>query len=289
MSATIAPLPPGPVDLRDLPTDPEARLAAAGAEEPRDKASGATALAALGPALAQAQERLFAHGRSGGARRVLMVLQGMDTSGKGGTIRSVLGLVDPQGVAITSFGAPTEQERAHDFLWRIERALPVPGRIGVFDRSHYEDVLVPVVRASIDAAERERRLAAIRDFEQRLVDDGVVLLKVFLHVGLAEQRARLLARLDDPAKHWKYSPDDLVDRARWSDFQAAYEVALGSTGTPHAPWHVVPADRKWYRNLAVGRLLLSALEGMGLDWPAADYDVAEQRRLLLATEPEGGR
>ena len=268
----------GPVDLRALRTDTTPGFDG-------DKAAGQKALARLGRELAEQQERLFAHGRVGGRRRMLLVLQGMDTSGKGGTVRRTVGLVDPQGVRTVSFRAPTAEERAHDFLWRVRRVLPPPGDLGVFDRSHYEDVLAARVRGLAPPAEIERRLEAINAFEAELVDDGVTVVKCLLHISPEEQRRRLLARLDDPTKHWKFSPDDIDDRARWGEYRAAHEAALARTNTAAAPWYVVPADHKWYRNLAVAQILLAALEDMDLTWPEADFDVDAERARLLGTEP----
>ncbi|MGA8257838.1 MAG: polyphosphate kinase 2 family protein [Nocardioides sp.] len=250
-----------------------------------DKVAGVQALSDLGVELAELQERLFAEGRAGGTRNVLLVLQGMDTSGKGGTVAHTVGLMDPQGVRITSFKAPSEEERAHDFLWRIERALPGAGIIGVFDRSHYEDVLIARVRELAPAEEVERRYDAIVDFERRLVEAGTVMVKCMLHISAAEQRERLLARLDDPTKHWKFNPGDLDERALWPAYREAYEIALTRTHTDAAPWHVVPADRKWYRNLAIATLLRDTLKGLDPQWPAADFDVDEQRSRLLGEEP----
>ncbi len=266
-------LPDGPVDLTAIETD-----AAPGFDG--KKADGKAALADLAPELSDLQERLWAERTAGSERRVLVVLQGMDTSGKGGVLRHTIGLVDPQGVRITSFKAPTEEERAHDFLWRIEKGLPDPGFIGVFDRSHYEDVLIARVHGFADPSEIERRYGAINDFEARLVEGGFSIVKCMLHISAEEQKARLAARLAKPEKHWKYNPGDLDERALWPAYREAYEVALARTNTDVAPWHVIPADKKWFRNLAVGRLLLEALRGLDLQWPAADFDVAaEQRRL----------
>ncbi len=267
-------LPPGPVRLDTV--DPRGT----GDFDGR-KADGKAALAALGPELADLQERLWADRTLGGTRSVLLILQGMDTSGKGGVIRHAVGLVDPQGVRIASFKAPTEEERAHDFLWRIERQVPQPGYIGVFDRSHYEDVLIARVRGLASPEEIERRYGAINDFEKRLTDSGVTVLKCMLHISPEEQRDRLLARLDDPSKHWKYNPGDVDERRHWPAYQEAYEVALERTHTEHAPWHVIPSDRKWYRNLAVATLLLDTLRAMDLQWPAADFDVAAERARLV--------
>jgi PPK2 family polyphosphate:nucleotide phosphotransferase len=274
MSAHPLRLAEGPVDLGGIPTD-----ATPGFDG--GKADGKAALAGIGPELADLQERLFAAGRTTeAARSVLLVLQGMDTSGKGGVLRHTVGLVDPQGVRITSFKKPTKEELAHDFLWRIRKALPGPGLIGVFDRSHYEDVLVGRVHHLADEVEIDRRYAAINDFEQELVDHGTVVLKCMLHISADTQRTRLLARLDNPTKHWKYNPGDIDERRLWTAYQQAYELALERTNTAHAPWHVVPSDRKWFRNLAIGQLLLETLRDMDLHWPAADFDVAAERRRL---------
>ena len=271
-------LPPGPVDLAAIETD-----AAPGFDG--GKTAGRAALAEMGPELADLQERLFAEGRSEGRRRILLVLQGMDTSGKGGTLRRTVGLVDPQGVRITSFKAPTEEERSHDFLWRIRRALPDAGYVGVFDRSHYEDVLIARVRELATAEEIERRYGAINEFEEELVAAGTTIIKCMLHISADEQKERLRARLDDPTKHWKFNAGDLDERAFWPAYRAAYEIALERTNTEHAPWHVIPADKKWFRDLAVGGLLLDALRGMELSWPKADFDVDEQRRRLEEEDP----
>jgi PPK2 family polyphosphate:nucleotide phosphotransferase len=278
MTSVALRLPPGPVDLAAIPTDDTPGFDGG-------KKDGARALADLGAVLPDLQERLFAEGRSGGSRSVLLVLQGMDTAGKGGVLRRTVSLVDPQGVHIRSFKAPTPEELEHDFLWRIRRAVPAPGYVGVFDRSHYEDVLIGRVRGLAPAEEIERRYQAINDFEAELVESGVVLVKCMLHVSAAEQKERLLARLDDPTKHWKFNPGDIDERERWTDYQRAYELALERTNTEVAPWHVVPSDRKWYRNLAIGRLLVDVLEHLGLRWPEADYDIAEQRRRLEEQDP----
>ena len=272
-------LPPGPVDLRAL--DPAATPGFTGG-----KAAGKQALAALGDELADLQERLFAEGiATGSRRRVLLVLQGMDTSGKGGVLRHTVGLIDPQGVRITSFKAPSEEEKQHHFLWRVRRALPEPGHVGVFDRSHYEDVLIVKVHEWADARTIESRYDQINQFEAELAADGVVIVKCMLHISADVQRERLAERLANPDKYWKYNPGDVSERARWVDYRAAYEVALERTNTEIAPWHVVPSDRKWFRNLAIGELLLGALRGMNPQWPAADFDVEEEQRRLAEGEP----
>jgi PPK2 family polyphosphate:nucleotide phosphotransferase len=268
-------VPSGPVDLSGL--DPRATPGFDG-----DKAAGKAELAALGPRLSDLQERLHAEGVRGGTRSLLLVLQGIDTSGKGGVVRHVIGQVDPQGCAIASFKAPTAEERAHDFLWRIRRRLPGPGKLGVFDRSYYEDVLVVRVHDLVPRSTWSRRYASINRFEAGLVDDDVRVVKVLLHVSREEQRQRLLARLDDPTKHWKFNPRDVDERARWDDYQQAYEDALERCNADIAPWYRVPADRKWYRNWAVAKLLVEQLEDMKLSWPKADFEVEEQRARLLA-------
>jgi PPK2 family polyphosphate:nucleotide phosphotransferase len=271
-------LPTGPVDLTTI--DPTAHPAFDGSKE-----EGEAALAALGPKLAELQERLFAEGRTGGRRSVLLVLQGMDTSGKGGTLVYTVGLMDPQGVRITSFKAPTEEERKHDFLWRVNKALPPAGYVGVFDRSHYEDVLIARVRELAPPDEIERRYGAINEFERELVESGTTIVKCMLHISADEQKARLLARLDDTAKHWKYNPGDVDERALWPKYREAYEIAVERTNTDIAPWHVVPADKKWYRNLVIARLVLEALQGLDLEWPTADFDVEVERKRLADEEP----
>lgn len=263
------------VDLRSLPTDSTPGLSS--------KRDGEAALAALGPVLADLQERLWAARTAGSRRRVLLVLQGMDTSGKGGTIRKALGLVDPQGLQITAFKAPTPEEREHDFLWRIRNALPTAGHIGVFDRSHYEDVLVQRVREFVPAGEIERRYEAITEFEAELASDEVSVVKCMLHVGPDEQSARLEERLDNPEKHWKYNPGDVDERLLWPAYREAYEIALERSDADQAPWFVVPSDKKWYRKLAVAQILAETLDSLDLGWPAADFDVeAEKQRLAQA-------
>jgi PPK2 family polyphosphate:nucleotide phosphotransferase len=268
-------VPAGPVDLSALDT-----RATPGFDG--DKAAGKAELAALGPRLSDLQERLHAEGVTGGRRSLLLILQGMDTSGKGGVIRHVIGQVDPQGCAIASFKAPTKEELAHDFLWRIRKRLPVPGKLGVLDRSHYEDVLVVRVHGLVPRSTWSRRYPAINRFEARLVTDQIRVVKVFLHISKEEQRQRLLARLDDPTKLWKFNPRDVDERAYWDDYQEAYAAALERCNSDAAPWYRVPADRKWYRNWAVASLLVEQLEDMKLTWPKPDFDVEEQRPRLLA-------
>jgi len=268
-------VPPGPLDLAALDT-----RATPGFDG--GKKAGKAALADIGARLSDLQEKLHAEGVSGGTRRVLLVLQGMDTSGKGGVLRHVVGQVDPQGCEITSFKAPTAEELAHDFLWRIRRQVPGPGKLGVFDRSHYEDVLNVRVHDLVPRSTWTRRYGAINRFEARLVADDVRVVKVFLHISKEEQRQRLLARLDNPAKHWKFNPNDVDERAFWADYQEAYAAALERCNSDAAPWYRVPADRKWYRDWAIASLLAEQLEDMKPTWPGADFDVEEQRARLLA-------
>ena len=267
-------VPSGPVDLASF--DSRATTGFDGS-----KKDSPVAMEKIGDELADLQERLFALGRSEtGPKSVLLLLQGMDTSGKGGIIKHAVGLVDPQGVRITSFKKPTDEELAHDFLWRIDKALPDPGILGIFDRSHYEDVLIGRVRKLSGDKEIERRYGAINDFEAAYVAGGGTIIKCFLHITADDQKERLQARLDDSAKHWKYNPADLDERARWRDYQHAYSIALERCSTEAAPWFLVPSGRKWYRNWAVAQLLLEHLEGLNLDWPKADFDVeAEKKRL----------
>ncbi len=246
-----------------------------------DKKSGRSDLAALSTELSDLQERLFAaHHDDDSGPAVLLVLQAMDTAGKGGIVRHVVGAVDPQGVELATFKRPTEEELAHDFLWRIRPRVPGPGMIGVFDRSHYEDVLIGRVRELADEAEIDRRYSAINDFETELTEAGVRIIKVMLHICPDEQRERLAERLDRPDKHWKYNPGDVDERLLWPDYMDAYQAVFDRTSTEAAPWFVVPANRKWYARLAVQRLLTDALNAIDPQWPAADFDVeAEKKRL----------
>jgi len=229
------------------------------------------------------QERLFRQSLSGGKRSVLLVLQGMDTSGKGGTVEHVLDGVDPHGLKIHAFKAPTPEEKAHDFLWRVRPQLPPAGFLGVFDRSHYEDVLIERVHAMAPADEIEKRYGIIADFEAELAVSGTTIIKVMLHISAAEQKARLLARLDDPTKQWKFNPSDVDERAFWVQYQRAYEIAIQRTTTDVAPWYVVPADHKWYSRLAVQDILLTHLRALNADWPGPTYDVAAQRARVVAS------
>ena len=246
-----------------------------------DKNDGRADLEAGRAPLEDLQERLFAQSVAGTATgSVLLVLQAMDTAGKGGIVRHVVGAVDPQGVELASFKKPTAEELEHDFLWRIEKRLPDAGRLGVFDRSHYEDVLIGRVRELAPRDEIERRYGAIVSFEARAADMGIRVVKVMLHISKDEQRERLGERLERPDKHWKYNPSDVDERKLWDAYMDAYQVAIERTSTPIAPWHVVPADRKWYARLAVQQLLIDALEDIDPRWPAADYDVEVEKERL---------
>jgi len=246
-----------------------------------DKKSGKKDLEALSAGLNDLQERLFAaHHDEDSGPAVLLVLQAMDTAGKGGIVRHVVGAVDPQGVELAAFKKPTEEELAHDFLWRIRPRVPGPGMIGVFDRSHYEDVLIGRVRELADETEIERRYTAINDFEAELVAAGVRIVKVMLHISPDEQKARLAERLDRPDKYWKYNPGDVDERLLWPDYMDAYQVVFDRTSTEAAPWFVVPANRKWYARLAVQRLLHDALVDIDPQWPAADFDVEVEKKRL---------
>jgi PPK2 family polyphosphate:nucleotide phosphotransferase len=265
---------PGPVDLAAF--DPSGTPGAA------SRAKAEARLPKLAERLAELQERLFAAARGGDSkRRLLLVLQGMDTSGKGGTVRHVVGQFDPNGTKVTAFKAPTEEERQHDFLWRIRNALPAAGQVGIFDRSHYEDVLIARVHKLALPMVIGKRYQLINKFEQNLVDDGAVVVKCFLHISPDEQKRRLLARLDDPRKHWKYNPADVDERALWPQYQEAYRIALEKCSTEAAPWHVVPADHKWYRNYAITRLLVEALERIAPEYPPGDFDLEAERKRVL--------
>ncbi|MET0296372.1 MAG: polyphosphate kinase 2 family protein [Microbacterium sp.] len=251
---------------------------------PGGKSEGERDLVAGVDQLDEYQERLFAESRSDATdASVLLVLQAMDSAGKGGIIRHVVGSVDPQGVLLTAFKKPTPEELSHDFLWRVEKRVPAPGFIGVFDRSHYEDVLIGRVRSLAPEAEIERRYGAINDFEKRLTDAGTRVVKVMLHISRDEQKARLGERLERPDKYWKYNPGDVDERELWPAYMDAYQTVFERTSTEWAPWHVVPANRKWYARLAVQALLLEALEQIDPQWPAATFDVETEKARLAAS------
>jgi len=249
----------------------------------KSKKAAEKELAAGRESLDKLQERLFAESRFGGERSVLLVLQAMDTAGKGGIVRHVVGGIDPQGVHIHAFKAPTDEEKEHDFLWRIRKQLPGHGSIGVFDRSHYEDVLIHRVRGFSSPEVIEERYGIINEFEAEVVASGTTIVKVMLHISKDEQKARLQERLDRPDKYWKYNPGDVDERLLWDDYQEAYQIALTRTSTADAPWFVVPANHKWYARWAVQGLLLDTMTQLNTQWPAADYDVEAEKARLAAS------
>jgi len=247
------------------------------------KKAGEKALLAGADEFADLQEKLFAQSLFGGQKSILLVLQAMDTAGKGGIVGHVVGQANPQGVRAFGFKAPTDEEKRHDFLWRVRKQLPPPGYVGVFDRSHYEDVLIHRVRGFSTPEVIEQRYGLINDFEADVAAGGTTIVKVMLHIGPDEQKKRLSDRLERPEKNWKYNPGDVDERELWPQYQEAYQIALERTSTTDAPWFVVPANHKWYARLAVQRLMLDALRGMALEWPRADYDVEAEKKRLAAT------
>lgn len=238
-----------------------------------DKAQDKAAVETLATELDALQNLLYADKRF----KLLVVLQGIDTSGKDGTLRGVFGRMSPLGVRTVGWKAPSSEERAHDYLWRIHREVPGEGNIVVFNRSHYEDVLVPVVQGWITPEQRAQRYAQINDFERMLVETGTVICKFMLHIGKDEQRERLQARLDDPTKQWKFQPEDLQVRKQWDAYQRAYHEAIAATGTPWAPWTIVPADSKTHRNLMIASVLKRVLTGLKLRYPPADPSLKGQK------------
>lgn len=233
-----------------------------------DKEAGAAEFAGLSERLVELQELLYAEHKRG----VLVVLQAMDAAGKDSTIRSVFGPVNPQGCRTISFKAPTETERNHDFLWRIHRHAPPHGHLHIFNRSHYEDVLAARVKKLVEKKQWKSRYEHINAFERLLVDDGAVIVKFFLHISKAYQKEQFEERLAEPHKRWKFNPGDLDDRALWNEYQSAYEDALSKCSPPHAPWYVVPAERKWFRNLLITRVLVETLEGLKMKYPSPTFD-----------------
>ncbi len=223
--------------------------------------------------VAKLQEKLYA----ARDQKLLLILQGMDTSGKDGTVRALFSQINPMGLHATGFVAPTEKEKAHDFLWRVHARVPAKGEIGIFNRSHYEDVLVPRILGTLDGKDLDRRYAQIRDFERMLAETGTTVMKVFLHISKDEQRERLQARLDDPEKHWKFDPADLTAREKWDVYQNAYADAINATDADRAPWYIVPADSKTHRNLIIAHLMLETMQGMKLEWPEPKADMAKVR------------
>lgn len=209
------------------------------------------------------QTVLYAQGK----QKLLVIFQAMDTGGKDGCVRSVFGSVDPLGIHVESFKRPTEKELAHDYLWRVHQKCPMNGMISVFNRSHYEDIIAVRVKRIFEEKVWQRRYQHIVNFERMLADEGTKVVKIFLRISKEEQKERLQARLDNPAKHWKFNPGDLDDRERWDGFMGAYEDVFEQTSTEHAPWYIVPANRKWYRNLVVSQILIETMEEMQLSYP----------------------
>jgi PPK2 family polyphosphate:nucleotide phosphotransferase len=246
------------VHLSDIDPD-DVRLAP-------DKEKAKEKSAAMQEQLSELQELVFA----GREHKVLVLLQGMDASGKDGTIRHVMGGFNPQGVRVVSFRKPEKQELDHDYLWRVHAQMPGKGEITVFNRSHYEDVLIVRVRNLVPKSDWKKRYAQINDFERMLSENGTLILKLFMHISVEEQAKRLQERVDDPTKRWKFEHGDLEERKLWTDYQAAYEEALSRCSTKWAPWYVVPANRKWYRNYVVGTVLIDALKRLKMKYPQPD-------------------
>lgn len=251
------------VDLRKL--DPSAKPFAMGG-----KSTDKGVVDELALELDRLQDRFYADGR----RKLLIVLQGLDTSGKDGTVRGVFGRMSPLGVHTVAFKAPTSTELAHDYLWRVHARVPRAGEIVIFNRSHYEDVLVPVVEGWITKEQTAQRYRHLREFERLLAETGTVIVKCLLHISKDEQRQRLQERLDDPDKHWKFDPGDLATRARWDDYQRAFDAMIEATATSWAPWTVIPANSKTHRNLMVATLVRDTLAGLDLRFPKAKFDPA---------------
>lgn len=248
---------PKKFSLKDF--DPNDKSERSGSKEENE-----AALTELASEINTLQDILHAEGK----RKVLLVLQGMDTSGKDGTVRHVFKETDPLGIRLASFKAPSKEELAHDYLWRVHQQVPQAGELVIFNRSHYEDVLIVKVHDWIDKAECERRYAQINDFERLLTETGTTIIKCFLHISKEEQKKRFQERLEDPTKTWKFNPDDLKERDLWPQYMEAYEQALKATSTKHAPWYVIPADSKTNRNLLISRLLCHTLKKLDLNYPA---------------------
>ncbi len=257
----------GDVDLSRYLVEPVSKLDLADRATNEDggltKTEGLALVADRQAQLADQQKRLHARNHE----RVLVIVQAMDTGGKDGLATSLLREVNPQGVRVAAFKAPTTDELAHDFLWRVHAEVPADGELVVFNRSHYEDVLIVRVHELVPEATWRRRYHHIRHFEHLLVDEGTTVIKVFLHISKDEQRRRLESRLADPTKRWKFAPDDVAERQHWDDYQTAYSEAITETSTEHAPWYVIPADRKWFRDLAVTTLVTEQLERLDLSYP----------------------
>lgn len=226
------------------------------------------------------QGLLYANGVKGSRNRVLIILQGMDTSGKGSMVQHVFSQTNPMGIHYHGFAAPNDEELNHDFLWRIRRELPKNGWISIFDRSQYEDIVMPHIFGTYPRCVWESRYAQINDFERRLADDGCTIIKIFLCISPDFQKKRFLKRLDDPTKHWKFDPSDLKARAHWNDYMRAWQEVMERTSTDYAPWHIIPANHRWYSRAVVSELLRSRLQAMNMQWPPANFDIDEVRQQL---------
>ena len=242
-----------------------------------NKKDGAEALTKLNKEIEKLQEQLYAEGK----HKLLIVLQATDTGGKDGTIRAVFEGVNPQGVKVASFKVPSAVELAHDYLWRIHAQVPGKGEMVIFNRSHYEDVLAVRVHNLAPEKVWSKRYDHINEFEKILTDEGTTILKFFLYIDQDEQAERLLARIEDPTKQWKFSPGDLEERKLWSEYQAAFEDMVNKTSTDYAPWYVVPANKKWYRNLVIAQIVRDTLEGFEMDYPKPAENIEQYRKLLL--------
>ncbi len=239
----------------------------------RNKEDFAPQFRELQDELQRLQKILYAQNK----HRVLVVMQAMDTGGKDGCIKHVFSHIDPQGIHVRSFKKPSEEELAHDFLWRVHSKVPSRGQLVIFNRSHYEDIIAVRVKKLFPDTVWQRRQRHVVEFERMLAEEGTTIVKIFLHISKKEQKKRLEARLENPNKHWKFNPDDLADRARWDDFMAAYQDVISKTSTRFAPWFVVPADRKWYRNLCVARIMLDTLKSLDMELPRVDWQPGEIR------------
>ncbi|MDF1825762.1 MAG: polyphosphate kinase 2 family protein [Verrucomicrobiales bacterium] len=249
------------VDLNSWPTIDEELY-------PVNKPKGKDLFKQMSVQIDELQAQMYAEGK----HRLLVVFQAMDTGGKDGTIRNVFEKMDPQGVRSAAFKKPSSLELAHDYLWRIHQEVPQNGEVVIFNRSHYEDVLAVRVRELCPESVWQKRYEHIANFEQMLADEGTTIVKIFLHISRDEQKERLQSRLDEAEKHWKFNPADLEDRALWPKFMAAYEDVFSKTSTESAPWYIIPADRKWYRNLIVGDIIIKTLQGLNMKYPEVDFD-----------------
>jgi PPK2 family polyphosphate:nucleotide phosphotransferase len=255
------------VKLNDLPTRSDGSI---------EKKDGKAQLAVLATQISELQELLYAEHK----QKVLIVLQGMDTSGKDSTIRHVFGDVNPQGTKVFNFKVPTPKELDHDYLWRVHQKTPGKGEIVIFNRSHYEDVLVVRVHDMVPKSVWEKRYDQINEFERLLAEEGTTILKFCLHISKEEQAERFLARLDRPSKHWKFNPGDLEEREYWGDYMDAYEAAVEKTSTDWAPWYVIPSDQKWYRNLTIAEIILDKIESLDMHFPKEVPDIEKYRGII---------